>query len=277
MLLSGKGMMPLVVAQSRLVVQMAQICNMINTTHTHTHIKSARISHASQQCCKWPRIWFAAVEVFRGIKCNLNKEATSSLSLSAFCCLSLYLYFTYTHTHTIIDRSTRQNADWMWFVSLSLSLTTHTSNLLGFLMLHSSVANGRGFGSQRWKYFEELDVIWTRKQRKVALHSFLSYAPHRSLALSLSLYNFCLSLSLSQYLFSLSLSLDRHRAHQFFLDVVRSGGKYFGGIKYNLNKEASKVALHSLLFSCSTAKENWYLHTAVLRGAVRIVCCVSPS
>ena len=42
----------------------------------HTHIKSTRISHASQQCCKWPRIWFAAVEVFRGIRCYLNKEAT---------------------------------------------------------------------------------------------------------------------------------------------------------------------------------------------------------
>ena len=108
-------------------------------THTHTHIKSARTSHASQQCCKWPRIWFAAVEVFRGIKCNLNKEATSSLSLHFVVFLSISI--SHTHTHTIIDRSTRQNADWMWFVSLSLSLTTltytHTSNLLGFLMLHS--------------------------------------------------------------------------------------------------------------------------------------------
>ena len=125
---------------SRLVVQMAQMCNMINTLKRTPFFTFLMLP--PHQCCSHTHNHWSINET----ECGLDVV-----------CISL---------------------------SLSLSLTTHTSNLLGFLMLHSSVANGRGFGSQRWKYFEEWDVIWTRKQRKVALHSLPSLAPHRSPSLS---------------------------------------------------------------------------------------------
>ena len=150
--------MPLVVAQSRLVVQMAQICNMINTlkrTPFFTFLMLPPHQCCSQAGCTYRNIivgnQFLLTEFKRTCRPLMILSLSLSLSLSSlsvhfviFLSISIShthththtqslidqhikrtcrLYF--THTHTIIDRSTRQNADWMWFVSLSLLPHTH--------------------------------------------------------------------------------------------------------------------------------------------------------
>ena len=115
-------------AQSRLVVQMVQICNMINTLKRTPFFTFLMLP--PHQCCSQAGCTYRNIIVGNQFLLTEFKAYMPSVddSLSLLCILlsfSLSLFHTHTHTHTIIDRSTRQNADWMWFVSLSLSYHTH--------------------------------------------------------------------------------------------------------------------------------------------------------
>ena len=181
-----------------------------------------------------------------------------SLSLLCICCLSLYLYFTYTHTHN--HWSINETECGLDVVCISLSLTTLTythTHIKSARISHASqhVANGHGFGSQRWKYFEELDVIWTRKQRKVALHSYLSHSQHRSLALSLSLSAFFVSLSHTHNISFLFHSAWTGIAH------ISSAWMWFAAVEsisveLNIIWTRKQVKLHSILYFSHAPQQN---------------------
>ena len=124
--------MPLVVAQSRFVVQMAQICNMINTlkrTPFFTFLMLPPHQCCSQAGCTYRNIIVGNQFLLTEFKrtCRPLMILSLSLSLLSLCILlSFSLSLFHTHTQSLIDQRDRMRTGCGLYLSLSLTTLTYT-------------------------------------------------------------------------------------------------------------------------------------------------------